>query len=79
MSNSSLKDSENNEVITTNDQPDKVKQKIIDLKANNGELSDKGSFSSEVSSQNGVKDTPFFSQGAFGTEMIKGQKNIELE
>jgi hypothetical protein len=56
-----MKESENNEVITTNDEPDKVKQKIIDLKANHGDLSDKGSFSSEVSSQNGVKDTPFFS------------------
>jgi len=61
MSNSSLKESENNEVITTNEKLDKVKQKDIDLKANHNDLSDKGSFSSEVSSQNGVKDTPFFS------------------
>jgi hypothetical protein len=34
--------------------------------------SNNGSFSSQVSSDDPVKDTPFFAQGAFGTEILKG-------
>jgi hypothetical protein len=48
MSNSSLKESENNEVVTVT--PQKTQQKNVNPDTNHVGLSDKGSFSSEVSS-----------------------------
>ncbi len=50
MSNSSLKESETNEVITITDPNQKTQQKNVNQDTNHVGLSDKGSFSSEVSS-----------------------------
>jgi hypothetical protein len=50
MSNSSLKESETNEVNKITDPNQKTQQKNVNPDTNHGGLSDKGSFSSEVSS-----------------------------
>lgn len=79
VSNSNDKESDEDNNFTQTMPSQQVIQKEIDLEAINGVESDKGSYSSEDSADNGVKNTPFFSLGAFGTNMVKGQVNPELD
>ena len=80
ISNSSHHDSAENVPININKTQHQVIEKSTATREmNQDQSSNKGSFSSEMSSEDAGQDTPFFSQGAFGTELIKGKKNNEIE